>query len=426
MEYIEYVVLGAGISGLAYAKNIKSRLKSNEQVVVFEETDHFGGLCHSFTLNGFTFDSAVHLSFTKNPEVRKVFDQTEYICHSPVSFNFCNGVWCKHPIVFNLCPFDIRKKLGYILSFLNRPKGIEVKNYDDWLRASYGDKLKTDFFDIYTEKYWTMQPANMGIKWIGERINCPNLWKLLKGSFFSKTGNDYYAAEMRYPANGGYKAFLKNTSESIDIRYKKKAVMVDPAQKVVQFDDGTKVQYGKLISSIPLNELAKMTVNIPQDTLAAAKNLKFSKISIVSVGFSKPDIYNKLWFYIYDRDILAARVNCPSVKSPNNVPNGCSSLQFEIYHAQGEEIDSEKIMENVRYALLKLGLAKDFDILFMDYRLLPKGNVIFYTGMEQDRQRIYDFYNQINVRLIGRFGLWDYLWSDQSFLSGMEAAMEDV
>lgn len=61
------------------------------------------------------------------------------------------------------------------------------------------------------------------------------------------------------------------------------------------------------------------------------------------------------------------------------------------------------------------------DILFMDYRLLPYGNVIFYNGMEQDRALVKEYMLFKDIQLIGRFGEWDYLWSDQSYLSGQNA-----
>ena len=68
-----------------------------------------------------------------------------------------------------------------------------------------------------------------------------------------------------------------------------------------------------------------------------------------------------------------------------------------------------------------MNLCKEEDILFMDYRLLPYGNVIFYKGMEQKRDILKEYLKEQQVKLIGRFGEWDYLWSYQSYLSGYRA-----
>ena len=44
--------------------------------------------------------------------------------------------------------------------------------------------------------------------------------------------------------------------------------------------------------------------------------------------------------YIYDEDIPPARVYSPSLKSADNAPAGCSSLQAEIFFANGSNIPS--------------------------------------------------------------------------------------
>jgi protoporphyrinogen oxidase len=63
-------------------------------------------------------------------------------------------------------------------------------------------------------------------------------------------------------------------------------------------------------------------------------------------------------------------------------------------------------------------ICNEADIALVDYRLLPYGNVIFLQGMENDRDYIKKYIESKGVDLIGRFGEWDYLWSDQSYLSG--------
>jgi len=160
----------------------------------------------------------------------------------------------------------------------------------------------------------------------------------------------------------------------------------------------------------------------PAEIKALAEELKASKISIVSVGFNNPDVARWLWFYVYDRDILAARVNSPSRKSPANAPAGASSLQFEVYHSRESEPDRDEILENVRMSLLDMKLCSKSDIKFMDYRLIPYGNVIFFKGMEAIRDEVKRYLNGNGISLIGRFGEWDYLWSDQSYMSGINSA----
>jgi protoporphyrinogen oxidase len=411
---IDTLVLGAGIAGLAYAHE-----RRNEKTVIFEAESFAGGLCHSFNIQGFTFDSAVHLSFTEDKIARRFFDTTLYIKHEPIMTNFYKGLWIKHPLIHNLYPFETGDKVAYIKSFVERQAYERIANYGEWLRASYGEEIARRFYYAYTKKYWTVEPEALTTSWIGSRLNTPDIGKILFGAFSPDTGNDYYAKEMRYPAgNGGYETFLTPLVKGAHIEYRKKVVKINLKEKYVQCSDGTRCVYKKLASSIPLPELAKIVEPAPFELKAKSESLKASKISLVSIGFNRPDIAKYLWFYIYDDDIFAARVNCPSVKSEANVPSGCSSMQFEIYHQPDDIVNKNEIIENTLYALKKMKICDEEEVLFIDCRLLPYGNVLFLQGMETNRDYIKEYLEKCGIDLIGRFGEWDYLWSDQSYLSG--------
>jgi hypothetical protein len=69
---------------------------------------------------------------------------------------------------------------------------------------------------------------------------------------------------------------------------------------------------------------------VPLDMTAKMNTLKASKIGIVSIGFNKPDTARYLWLYIYDANIMATRINCPSIKSKENEPSDCSSMHKEL------------------------------------------------------------------------------------------------
>ena len=89
------------------------------------------------------------------------------------------------------------------------------------------------------------------------------------------------------------------------------------------------------------------------------------------------------------------------------------------YIIQNERVDKDKIIQNTLYAIQKMNLCKDEDIAFIDYRLLPYGNVIYQLHMEKYRDRVIQYYEKQGIKLIGRFGRWEYFWSDQSFCSAI-------
>ena len=264
-----------------------------------------------------------------------------------------------------------------------------------------------------------MDPDCLSTSWVGSRLQTPDIHKILLGSFTIDTEVDYYAKEMRYPQNGGYEAFLRPLLRDEQIVCNKEVVQIDTAKREILFHDGDCSYYDKLASSLPICLMPELLKGMPKPIIESAKRLKYTKVSIVSIGFHKPDIAKNLWMYIYDEDIMAARVNSSGIKSSNNIPRGCSSLQFEIYHGNWEKVNKDRVIDNTLFALRKMNIGREEDIEFVDYRLLPFGNVIFYNGMEKDRDMVKAYLKKVGIHLIGRFGEWDYLWSDQCFLSGM-------
>ncbi len=425
LAYVQNLVLGAGIAGIAAAWSVERRGRA---ATVFEASARAGGLLDNFTIEGFRFDTAVHLSFAADPRVREVFDATPYITHKPESLCWDDGVWLKHPVQNNMFPLPIKDKVELIAGLAAPPEQPSsqsgIANYRDWLIYQYGEPIAERWPLVYTEKYWTLPAEALGVEWIGQRMRRADLKEVLTGAFTSQTPNAYYVKEMRYPAAGGYRAFIEPMIEGLDIVYEHRVVEVDVAAKRVRFENGQAVGYGALVSTLPLPRLVEMIPSAPAEVRKAAATLFATEIDLISVGFNREKVSPALWFYIYDRDILAARGYAPDWKSPDNVPPGCSSLQFEIYSSRERPQHAlpEALKRNTVEGLAKMGLAEAQDILFVDHRRLPYGNVVFDLGMEARRDRVRDWVASVGVASAGRFGEWDYLWSDQSMLSGMAAA----
>lgn len=418
IEELDVVILGGGVAGLGAA--LKAR-ETGRHAIIFEARDSAGGLLDNFTVDGFRFDHAVHLSFATEDKVRAIFDRTPYLTHPSDSYCFDRDRWLKHPVQNNLAPLDAADKVALIKSFLARPSLPAGDDYDSWLRHQYGDAIADRYPVRYTQKYWATPASALSTEWIGQRMRRAELDEILYGAMTADTPNTYYTKEMRYPREGGYKAFIAPLIAASEIRTGHRAVAIDSAARTVRFDNGAVARYRTLVSTLPLPVLARIAADAPAAVRAAAEQLKATSIDLVSVGFNKP-LVKDLWFYIYDDDILASRAYSPSVKSPENAPAGCSSLQFEIY-SRGEQsrFDPAALKDNTRYALAKMGIAQADDILFVDHRVLRFGNVIFDRGMETHRRLVLDWARGAGIASCGRFGEWDYLWSNQSLLSGYNA-----
>lgn len=413
------IILGAGISGLGAGYSLR---RKGISAILLEKDSTYGGLCGNFEIDGFRFDRFVHFSFSNNEKVNELFSLSspDIIRHIPNPYNIYNGEWIKHPAQNNLCPLSEEEKRRIVADFRNRPQISDINNisnYEEWLRLQYGNYFAEHFPMAYTRKYWMCEARDLEIKWIGSRLYQPSIEEVILGCQCADTPVAYYAKEMRYPQKGGFKTFMKALVKDLDIRFQSEVVEIYPLRKTVRTSVGEIYQYDKLISSLPLPEVLKLIKDVPTEAKNAGNQLRYTCGYQVSVGLKTKNIPPYLWWYIYDEDILPARVYSPSLKSSDNVPEGCSSLQLEIY-CERNRYTREELLEKSVDKLIALDIIKIDDILFIDVRFEKYANVIFDHNIYKSRKIVRDYLASIGIETIGRFGEWDYLWSDQSLLSG--------
>lgn len=415
------VILGAGIAGISAAYHLKQK---GENSVIFEKDNDWGGLCGFFEIDGFRFDRFVHFTFAKDEKIAELFAKSSPLyAHPPVSYNYWRGCWLKHPAQNNLAPLPIEEKVKIIDSFVNRPRKdvAEISDYAEWLRVQYGDYFAENFPFAYTRKYWGVEAKQLETKWVGNRLHVSPLPEVLRGAFAEQQENFYYTKFMNYPKKGGFRSIINECRKGLDIRLNKKAVRIDTAAKQVEFADGTVENYDNLISSLPLPEIIKMISDVPENVQNAAKQLRWTCGYQVSLGFNRPDVAKYLWFYIYDEDVPPARVYSPNLKSPDNAPDGCSSLQAEIFFANGVKVvDKNIILQKTVEKLKEICQFNDSDVVVKDIRFEPYANIIFTPEIYESRKVVREWLQAQGIKTIGRFGEWDYLWSHQAFESGMK------
>lgn len=437
-------ILGAGIAGISAAYHAQQKYP-NDEVVIYEKESFWGGLCGGFELDSilgkFWFDHFVHLSFASDPYVKDNFNRSATpILHTPDPINYYKNIQIKHPAQNNLYPLDPEIKVKIIKDMLKNVYEIptekrEAKNFEQWLKFQYGDYFAEHFPMAYTRKYWTTEAKNLSVSWVGDRLYRPNIEEILYGAMSNNTPCTYYAKEQRYPKCGQYRSFFKLFANQCHILYNYEVSSIDMESKTLTFKTGDSKHFDKIISTLPLPSLPNLIVQCPKNIQEAKKDLFATSGAIVSLGFNKKIAVKNLWFYIYDEDILPSRVYSPSNKSPANAPKNCSSLQAEIYFSPlkpinaldsklkklSEEQIKKFFLEHTIEKFIKMGLCKESDIIAKDVRILPYANVIFTHQMEEKRQIIADYLSSIGLLSCGRFGEWDYFWSDQSFLSGKKA-----
>ena len=440
-------ILGAGLAGLSVAHHL------NEKYEVYEKNGYAGGHIHSEYINGFTWDEGPHVSFTTNEYVKRFFEYNTDgdILEYPVKTgNYFKGVWIPHPAQSNLfaVPQPLRDKC--LKDFKDTkekyPDVFQPKDYAEWLDFSLGNTFAETFPAAYTRKYWTTSPKNLTTDWVGDRVFRPDVKQIEQGYFSPLQEETHYIKKIRYPNSGGYISFAKKMIQNTAIKFNHELLFVDFTKKSLLFTNGVKLNYEKLISTIPLPLLISKS-NAPDYVKNASSELSCTSVLLINVTANHITQRPENWIYVYDEDKYSTRINCTELLSPNNAPIGKSGIQVEVYFSNYKQFKNNHndIVGSVTDELVEMGILKSkHSIEATHTKWVQWANVIFDHKREEAQNVIFEWLEQVglireeddlspmtdwkskltqkkalgSLILAGRFSQWKYYWTDDCVLRG--------
>ena len=423
------VVLGTGMAGFGAAYRLHAE---GVAPTMYDKNSYHGGHTASFRFeSGFLFDMGPHISFTKDTRIQDLFAESVNQQYQTLRINLNNywrGHWPLHPVQVNLhgLPEDVVVKV--ISDFVEERQAVDrpVKNYKDWLLASFGRTFAELFPMQYTRKYHTTTADNMSTDWLGPRIYRPSLEEVLRGALSQSVSDVHYITHFRYPKAGGFVSYLKNFVPLGNLKLNHELVSIDPRLRQLSFSNGLTTKYDSLITSVPLPDLIRMMQGAPADVLEASRRLACSTVVLVNVGLNREDISQSHLTYIYDEDICFARLGFPHMLSSTNVPPGTGSIQAEVYFSEKYKPfagSPDVLIEPVIRDLRRIGLIRENDrVLFSKAMMLRYANVIFDLDRAAALKTVHGYLDDLGIAYCGRYGDWGYMWTDESFKSGELAA----
>jgi len=432
MKKTETLILGAGLSGLSAA----CHMGNDHDFLVVEKQGVPGGLCTSEEKLGFVFDQTGHWLHMRNEKVKKLVSTLpglDFVSINRDSYVFSHNTFTRYPFqsnTYGLPPHVIKECVqGFVRAHAKNDMSRAGENFYEWCMANLGEGIAKHFMIPYNSKLYTVHPKEFASHWCNTYIPVPTIEQVVEGAL-SGLENDSqgYNATFSYPRSGGIGslvAALFNVCAQERFLFDVQPVSIDMQSRVVRLSDGQDIHFKNLISTIPLRDFLLLVRCVEADRLhAAAGRMKIASVSYYNAAFKVKPAHSGHWFYIPEQDYLPYRIGFYSNVYEPCAPAECSSAYIEYTHQGPLEDESAFRLESVR--LLKaMGLiGSEEDILFMDYRCIENGYVIFHHEYFDDSEMIEQWCRDNGVMLAGRYGRWVYSAMEDAVVDGMRVAEE--
>ncbi|MBD2089567.1 FAD-dependent oxidoreductase [Microcoleus sp. FACHB-1515] len=211
MKSYQVVILGSGISGVAFARLMQRA--GLHDFVLLEAAGEAGGLCRTRHIDGHWLDiGGGHFLCTKYPEV---YDFV--FAHLPKSeFNFFTRVSklaienheIDYPIESNLWQLPIALQTEFLNSVLQNgeSRGLPApQHFEDWVRWKLGDRIADSYMIPYNTKIWGVSPQELDIDWLSKipRLNLEEIMFACKHQQ-APSGKMPSHEGFYYPKQGGF------------------------------------------------------------------------------------------------------------------------------------------------------------------------------------------------------------------------------
>ncbi|MBR0091977.1 MAG: NAD(P)/FAD-dependent oxidoreductase [Lachnospiraceae bacterium] len=339
------LIIGAGPAGLTAGYELLRKSDAYE-VVIFEESECFGGISRTVDYKGNRMDMGGHRFFSKIPEVNKWWwemlplqgapaaddillnravrltkggpdpEQSDRVMlrRGRVSRIFFDRKFYDYPIslkpeTFKNFGFGTTMAVGfsYLKSLVFKRK---ENSLEDFYINRYGKKLYGMFFEDYTENLWGRHPSEIDPSWGAQRTKGMSISVVLKDALMrmfhikGKKVETSLIEEFTYPKLGPGQLW-DVTAEEIE---KKGGRILKGARvtKLHRDDRGqlTGVTYERdgeenemkgdlVISSMPIKDLVAGMEDVPADAARIARGLPYRDYMTLGVLIKKLNLENK-------------------------------------------------------------------------------------------------------------------------------------
>ncbi len=432
------LILGAGPTGLGAAWRLGEL--GHRDWLICESEQRPGGLARSFTdEEGFTWDVGVHIVHSHyryfDEVVARALGPNGQIEHARQALIRIGGRYVPYPFQSNirhLPKAEAWRCIEGLLALREQPPAAPPRNFREWILQTFGAGIAELFMLPYNEKVWAWPPETLQHRWVGDRVAVTDLRRVLERVILEQDDTAWGPnARFAFPRRGGTGAIWEGVADLVGrerIRFGRRLKQLELAAKECRFEDGSVEHYDALLSTIPLDELADLTLDLPPEIADAARGLRHSSSHIVGVGLrgEQPERANITgWIYFPEPDVPFHRGSVYSAYSPENVPDPRRywSLLTETSESPHRPIDRLRIADQTVDGLIASGLIQSRDeVMSVWHHRVEHGYPTPSLDRDDILARVHPAFERRGVFSRGRFGGWKYEASNQdhTFMQGVE------
>lgn len=418
-------IIGGGLAGLSAGYHLHEY-----EPAVFEKESAIGGLCRSFSQDGFTFDCTGHLIHLKNAYTKELIANLlpdAFQPHERLAAIYSNSVTTPYPFqanTYGLPPQVIKDCVMGFVESLHANGNARPANFYDWVVQTFGTGIARHFMLPYNEKFWKQDLRGITSDWVSWSIPKPTLEEVVNGALGLTNKGMGYNPKFIYPRNGGIDCLPQALARNIRKVYTQRVVeYIEPRKKYIRFNDGNEERYDVLISTLPLPVAFRILKDTPDFLVEDAEQLRAISVLNINIGIDRPRVSDQHWIYFPEEQFVFSRVGFPMNFSKSVAPEGTSSIYIEITHQPGQAMNIEQAYERSLTDLRKAGILRVGDRILTRHVLdIGFAYVVFDEHRQRHLQTLLSYLESRDIYSAGRYGLWDYYSMEDSILSGKKAA----
>lgn len=439
------LIVGAGPTGLGAAWRLDAYGESDW--LVCEAGREAGGLARSIVDgHGFTWDLGGHVQFSHYDYFDALMDDLlgadGWLSHERESWVRVRDGFVPYPFQLNLHrlpPEDRDRCIAGLEQAVRHGSGRAARpeppaHFGGWIDATFGEGIAALFMRPYNIKVWARDPELMSWHWIGDRVAVVDVARVRANIAHGRDDVSWGPNNrFRFPKRGGTGAVWRALARRLAqrhpgcLQYGRALVAVDTASRRARFADGDVVEYGRLLSTMPLDRLIGLSDLAPA-LKPAARDLEYSSTHVIGVGLEGrpgPQLSRKCWIYFPEANCPFYRVTHFSHYSPHNVPDAARywSLMAEVSESVHKPVEGTRVVSETIDGLLATGLVDAREQVHHTWHCrLEHGYPVPSLNRGRALDTIMPALEAREVYSRGRFGAWKYEVSNQdhSLAQGVE------